>query len=311
MDKTTASESPEDKQAHVSNNPPIQHDEQQYLNAIRQILSDGARKQDRTGTGTYSKFGMQFRYSLSESTMPLLTTKRVYWRGVVEELLWFLRGSTNANELSARQVKIWDANGSRSFLDSVGLAHREQGDLGPIYGFQWRHFGASYSDMHADYDACGVDQVRQVIEQIRTDPDSRRMILSAWNPAALHEMALPPCHLLAQFYVAAGRLSCQMYQRSADMGLGVPFNIASYSLLTHMLAHVCGLEAGEFIHTLGDAHVYVNHVEPLRRQLERRPRAFPKLLIKRQLTNVDEFEASDFELVGYDPHPKIAMPFSA
>jgi dihydrofolate reductase/thymidylate synthase len=223
------------------------HEEEQYLGAIRRILDDGTTKSDRTGVGTRSLFGMTMRFSLRER-FPLLTTKKVFWKGVVEELLWFLAGRTDGNLLSAKGVKIWEGNGSRAYLDSIGLEHREVGDLGPVYGFQWRHFGAEYTDFKADYTGKGVDQLADVVRKIRAKPDDRRIILSAWNPADLDKMALPPCHLLAQFYVANGELSCQMYQRSADMGLGVPFNIASYSLLTCMLAQVCNLKPGEFVH---------------------------------------------------------------
>lgn len=280
------------------------------MDQVRFILEHGNRRQDRTGTGTISTFGTQSRYSLRNDTFPLLTTKRVFWRGVVEELLWFIRGSTNAKELQDKQVRIWDGNSSRQFLDGAGLNHHEEGDLGPIYGFQWRHFGAQYKDMHADYAGQGVDQLANVIHLIRTNPTDRRIIMSAWNPAALHEMALPPCHILAQFYVSDGELSCMMYQRSADMGLGVPFNIASYSLLTYMIAHITGLKPGEFIHTLGDAHIYSNHVDAVTKQLERLPRPFPKLFIKRQVADIDDFKSEDFELVDYNPYPPIKMEMS-
>jgi thymidylate synthase len=204
-------------------------------------------------------------------------------------------------------VRIWDGNSSRQFLDAAGLSHREEGDLGPVYGFQWRHFGAEYVDMHADYSGQGVDQLADVINKIRTRPDDRRIMLCAWNPADLDKMALPPCHCLVQFYVADGELSCQLYQRSADMGLGVPFNIASYALLTVMLAHVTGTQPGDFVHTLGDAHVYSNHVTPLREQLERAPRPFPTLAIRRRVENIEDFKFDDFVVSDYDPHPKIAM----
>ncbi|KAF4524549.1 hypothetical protein B566_EDAN002823 [Ephemera danica] len=284
------------------------HEEHQYLDQIRQIIQKGTRKEDRTGVGTLSIFGMQSRYSLKNGSFPLLTTKRVFWRGVIEELLWFIKGSTNARELSDKGVHIWDKNGSRAFLDALGLKDREEGDLGPVYGFQWRHFGAQYRGMHEDHATQGVDQLQQVIETLRTNPDDRRIIMSAWNPADLGAMALPPCHCLVQFYVAERRyLSCQMYQRSADMGLGVPFNIASYSLLTYMLAHITGLEPYEFIHTLGDAHVYLNHVKGLETQLERTPRTFPTLQISRQVSNIEDFKAQDFLLQNYSPHPKIDL----
>jgi len=282
-------------------------EEMQYLDAIRKIMARGNQKGDRTGTGTKSIFGMQMRYSLREDTMPLLTTKRVFWRGVAEELLWFIRGSTNAKLLAEKDVHIWDANGSREFLDNLGLTDREEGDLGPVYGFQWRHFGAEYTTMHADYEGQGVDQLQQVIDKIKTNPNDRRIIMSAWNPKDLPKMALPPCHALVQFYVADGELSCQLYQRSADMGLGVPFNIASYALLTHMIAHVTGLKPGDFVHTLGDAHVYLNHREPLEEQLKREPRPFPKLHFARTVESIEDFTYEDFVLKDYKPHPKIAM----
>ena len=209
--------------------------------------------------------------------------------------------------MAAQGIRIWDANGTKEFLEGRGLGHREEGDLGPVYGFQWRHFGAKYTDMHADYTGQGVDQLAQVIETIKTNPTSRRIIMSAWNPTDLGAMALPPCHTMCQFFVNDGELSCQLYQRSGDMGLGVPFNIASYALLTVMVAHVCDLRPGDFVHTLGDAHVYLNHIEPLQVQLEREPRAFPTLRIKRKVTSIDDFTFDDFELTGYNPHKKIEM----
>merc|ERR1719230_1836707 len=261
---------------------------------------------DRTGVGTKSVFGKSLRFDLRQS-FPLLTTKRVFWRGVLEELLWFVKGDTNGKNLSDRGGKIWDANGSRDFLDNRGLSHRGEGDLGPVYGFQWRHFGAKYVDMHTDYTGRGVDQLAECIRKIKEDPIDRRILLSAWNPADLHLMALPPCHMFCQFYVANGELSCLMYQRSADMGLGVPFNIASYSLLTLMMAQVCGLKAGEFVHTIGDAHVYSNHVEALQEQIKRTPRPFPLLKVNPEVKDIDGFKSSDFELIGYNPHGKIAM----
>ena len=284
----------------------VVHAEAQYLDLIREIIEEGNVKGDRTGTGTISKFGKQMRFDLRRN-FPLLTTKRVFWRGVAEELLWFVGGRTNAAELREKDIKIWDGNGSREYLDSVGLGHREVGDLGPVYGFQWRHFGAKYEDMHADYSGQGVDQLAEVIDKIKNNPNDRRILLTAWNPAALKEMALPPCHMFCQFYVANGELSCQMYQRSCDMGLGVPFNIASYSLLTCMIAQVCGLKPGDFVHCCGDTHVYSNHVEPLMRQLEVEPRPFPTLTINPEKMDIDAFEFSDFTITGYDPHPKIEM----
>ncbi|GHP04069.1 hypothetical protein PPROV_000282300 [Pycnococcus provasolii] len=282
------------------------HEEMQYLDLVREILDEGVLKGDRTGTGTLSVFGRQMRFNL-RSSFPLLTTKRVFWRGVAEELIWFVRGETNARKLQEKDIHIWDGNGSREYLDSVGLGHREEGDLGPVYGFQWRHFGAEYGSMHDDYTGCGVDQLAECLDKIRNKPEDRRIIMTAWNPAALREMALPPCHMFAQFYVADGELSCQMYQRSCDMGLGVPFNIASYALLTVLMAKVTGLKPGDFVHTLGDAHVYTNHVEPLKEQLKNEPRAFPQLIIKADKERIEDFNFEDFELVGYTPHKKIAM----
>lgn len=209
------------------------------------------------------------RFDLRNDVMPLLTTKRVFWRAVVEELLWFVRGSTDAKELQAKNVRIWDGNSTREFLDKSGFQDREEGDLGPVYGFQWRHFGAEYKACGDDYAGQGIDQLNDVITRIRNNPNDRRIIMCAWNAADLPKMALPPCHCLVQFYVADGELSCQLYQRSADMGLGVPFNIASYALLTYMIAHVTSLKTGDFVHTLGDAHVYLNHIEPLKEQVRR------------------------------------------
>ncbi|QQP49057.1 Thymidylate synthase [Caligus rogercresseyi] len=259
------------------------HDEYQYLNLISNILKNGNEKGDRTGTGTKSLFGAQMRFSLRNNTFPLLTTKKVFIRGIAEELFWFIRGSTNANELKEKNVRIWDGNSSRAYLDSMGFKEREEGDLGPVYGFQWRHFGAEYDTMHADYAGKGVDQLGKVIETIKSNPDDRRMVMCAWNARDLHLMALPPCHCLVQFYVANGELSCQMYQRSADMGLGVPFNIASYALLTIMMAH---------------------------EQLKREPRPFPTITLKRKVENIEDFKFDDFEIHGYDPHPKISMPMA-
>lgn len=284
------------------------HEEYQYLKHVDKIIKCGNKKSDRTGIGTLSLYGAQMRWSLRDNVVPLLTTKRVFWKGVVEELLWFIKGSTNAKDLHGKGIEIWDDNSSREYLDSLGFNDREEGDLGPIYGFQWRHFGAKYSDMHADYKNEGIDQLKNIINTLRTNPDDRRMVMSAWNPCDIPQMALPPCHCLVQFYVANGELSAQMYQRSADMGLGVPFNIASYSLLTHMIAHVTNLKPGEFIHTLGDSHVYLNHVEALNIQLGRSPRSFPKLQITRQqVAEIEDFQATDFILTGYTPHPKITM----
>lgn len=306
------------------------HEEFQYLDQIKHILTHGKTKQDRTGVGTKSVFGHQARYSLRNSktkfckilpikllkltsimylkdTLPLLTTKRVFIKAIIEELLWFIKGSTNAKELSQKGVKIWDGNSSREFLDKQGFNNREEGDLGPIYGFQWRHYGAEYKDMHTDYTGQGIDQLKEVIHKIKHTPNDRRIIMTAWNPLDLPKMALPPCHCFVQFYVTDGELSCMLYQRSADMGLGVPFNIASYAILTHMIAHVTGLQAAEFIHTIGDSHVYTNHIGALEEQLRREPRKFPVLNIKNNTDNIENFSYGDFEIVGYEPHPAIKM----
>jgi len=287
---------------------PINTEEMQYLDMCRDIIENGVSRGDRTGTGTLSKFGTQMKFSLRNGTLPLLTTKRTFWRGVAEELLWFIQGNTNANDLAAKDIHIWDGNGSREFLDSRGLQY-EEGDLGPVYGFQWRHFGAEYKDMHTDYSGKGIDQLASCIEKIKNNPEDRRIIMSAWNPADLDIMALPPCHMFCQFYVdtKSNELSCLMYQRSADMGLGVPFNIASYALLTHMIAQVTGRKPGDFVHTIGDAHVYLNHVDALKEQLERTPRPFPKLKINPEKRNIDDFVFGDFEVVGYNPYKSIKM----
>ncbi|XP_058807094.1 thymidylate synthase-like [Phymastichus coffea] len=287
-----------------------EHEEYQYLNLIKRIIEKGNVKTDRTGTGTRSIFGTQMRFSLRDGVFPLLTTKRVFWRGVVEELLWFIKGSTNAKELADKNVHIWDANSSRQFLDSCGFKDRDEGDLGPVYGFQWRHFGAKYIDMHTNYTGQGVDQLKDVIDKIKNKPDDRRMIMCAWNPVDIPIMALPPCHALVQFYVANGELSCQLYQRSADMGLGVPFNIASYSLMTYMIAHIANLKPGDFVHSMGDCHVYLNHIPALKEQITRTPKPFPNLKITRDVKDIDDFKSSDFELEGYKPHPKIEMPMA-
>ncbi|VVC91706.1 thymidylate synthase [Leptidea sinapis] len=283
------------------------HDEYQYLNLIKHIIEKGDSRVDRTGVGTLSVFGAMQRYSLKDKVLPLLTTKRVFVRGVIEELLWMISGCTNSKVLSNKGVHIWDANGSRQFLDNLGFKEREEGDLGPVYGFQWRHSGAKYIDCNTDYTGQGVDQLQNVINTLRTNPADRRILMCSWIPSDLGKMALPPCHCLAQFHVSSGRLSCLLYQRSADMGLGVPFNIASYALLTHMIAHITGLEAGEFIHTTGDTHVYLNHIEPLKIQLEREPRPFPTLEFSRNVESIDDFKYEDFIIKDYNPHPKINM----
>ena len=261
----------------------------QYLDLVQQILDEGVRKEDRTGTGTLSVFGHQMRYDLAAG-FPLVTTKKVHVRSVVAELLWFIRGDTNTAWLRDHGVTIWD-----EWADSAG-------DLGPIYGYQWRSWPTP-SGAH-------VDQLARVVEQIRLDPDSRRHVVSAWNVADLDAMALTPCHALFQFYVADGRLSCQLYQRSADVFLGVPFNIASYALLTHMVAQVTDLEVGDFVHTFGDAHLYVNHLDQAREQLARDPRPMPELWLDPAVRDLDAFAVDSVKVIGYDPHPAIRAPIA-
>ena len=260
---------------------------QQYLHLQRHVLERGTPKSDRTGTGTRSVFGYQMRFDLAAG-FPLLTTKKVHTRSIIHELLWFLRGETNIRYLRENKVSIWD-----EWAD-------EYGELGPVYGYQWRSWPAEGGRR--------IDQISQVIDQIRRSPDSRRLIVSAWNVADVERMALPPCHLLFQFYVADGRLSCQMYQRSADVFLGVPFNIASYSLLTLMVAQVTDLAPGEFIHTLGDAHLYNNHLEQAELQLSRQPLALPTLRINPAVRSIFDFQYEDFQVENYQPHPAIAAP---
>ncbi|CAI2182661.1 15429_t:CDS:2 [Funneliformis geosporum] len=292
------------------------HEEHQYLNLIRHIMEYGELKEDRTGTGTLSIFAPpQMRFSLRDNILPLLTTKRVFTRAVIEELLWFIKGDTNSKHLTEKGIHIWDGNGSREYLDKIGLSHRNEGDLGPVYGFQWRHFGAEYVTCDTDYTGKGVDQLQEVIDKIRNSPNDRRIILSAWNPADLKKMALPPCHMFCQFYVSSGlhhtrSLSCLLYQRSCDMGLGVPFNIASYAILTRMIAHVTGCSPGEFIHTMGDAHIYTDHIDALKIQIEREPKPFPHLEFKREINDIDDFKYSDFIITDYKPHAQIKMKMS-
>ena len=256
----------------------------QYLNLLEHVLEYGVEKSDRTGTGTISVFGYQMRFNL-ENGFPVMTTKKLHLRSIIHELLWFLKGSTNTQYLKENKVSIWDE-----------WAH-EGGELGPVYGYQWRSW--------PDYQGGHIDQIKQVIESIKANPDSRRHIVSAWNVGQIHEMALPPCHLMFQFYVANGRLSCQMYQRSADIFLGVPFNIASYSLLLIMVAQVTGLKPGYFIHTFGDAHIYLNHIDQVKLQLTREPYPLPKMIINPDKKNIDDFVFEDFQLVDYQSHPHI------
>jgi thymidylate synthase len=260
---------------------------QQYLDLMRHVRANGVRRQDRTGTGTLSVFGHQSRYDLRQG-FPLVTTKKLHLRSIIHELLWFIRGETNIKYLHDNKVTIWD-----EWADA-------NGNLGPVYGQQWRSWPAR--------DGSTIDQLADVIARIKKSPDSRRLMVTAWNPADVDKMALPPCHCLFQFYVVDGKLSCQLYQRSADIFLGVPFNIASYALLTHMIAHVCNLQVGDFVHTLGDAHLYLNHLEQADLQLSRQPRPLPKLVIARQVKAIEDFRYEDFLIEGYAPDGAIAAP---
>jgi len=259
----------------------------QYLDLLQHIVNKGAKKEDRTGTGTISVFGYQMRFDLNEG-FPLVTTKKCHMRSITHELLWFLKGDTNIKYLKENKVSIWD-----EWADA-------DGNLGPVYGHQWRSWPTA--------DGRHVDQIKNVIDQIKKNPDSRRLIVSAWNVGEIEKMALPPCHAFFQFYVADGKLSCQLYQRSADVFLGVPFNIASYALLTMMIAQVCDLKLGDFVHTFGDTHLYVNHLEQTTLQLNREPRSLPQMKINPNVKDIFDFKFEDFELVGYDPHPHIKAP---
>ncbi|NBX66275.1 MAG: thymidylate synthase [Proteobacteria bacterium] len=261
----------------------------QYHDLLQHVLDKGVKKEDRTGTGTYSVFGYQSRYDLSEG-FPMVTTKKLHLKSIVHELLWFLAGDTNIKYLKDNGVRIWD-----EWAD-------ENGNLGPVYGYQWRSWPAPNGE--------SIDQITNLVNMIKKNPDSRRLVVSAWNPALIEQMALPPCHCLFQFYVAEGKLSCQLYQRSADIFLGVPFNIASYSLLTLMIAQVCGLKPGEFVHTLGDAHLYSNHIEQAKEQLSRTPFKLPEMHLNPHVTNLFDFKFEDFELIGYEAHPSIKAPIA-
>ena len=284
----------------------------QYLDFLRHILDNGSKKDDRTGVGTISTFGYQMRFNLSEG-FPLLTTKKVYLRAIIHELLWFIKGETNIRPLVLENVKIWNDWPYKKYTESSEYKGETMeefiekikddpefakvwGELGPVYGHEWRHF---------DGQDCFIDQLAWVINEIKTNPNSRRLIVNSWQAAYVDRMALPPCHMAFQFYVSNGKLSCQLYQRSADAFLGVPFNIASYSLLTMMIAKICGLEPGEFVHTFGDCHIYSNHLEQINLQLSRDTRTLPTMIIHGDQKTIEDFKFEDFELVGYDPHPTI------
>ena len=284
-----------------------------YLNLVRQIIKNGTKGVGRNGT-TYTTVGAMLRFSLEDNKIPLLTTKKLAWGVCLKELLWFMNGDTNNKLLREKNVKIWNGNGTREFLDSRGLNYLREDDLGPVYGHQWRFWNAQYNKelgCLADYTDKGIDQLQNIIDEItkskETGESSRRMIMSSWNPEQLNEMALPPCHVLSQYHLVDNKLSCTLYQRSGDIGLGIPFNIASYSFLTHLLAKHCDLEAGEFVHFIGNAHIYDDHIEPLKIQLKNEPYEFPNLVINEKRENINDYKVEDFEVNNYNFHNIIKM----
>ena len=286
----------------------VYHEENQYINLIDDILNENTEFVGRNGN-TKAIFGSAMHFSLQENSVPFLTSKKLAWKTCLKELLWFISGNTSNKTLKEQNVHIWDANGSREFLDSRNLINREVDDLGPIYGFQWRHFNAEYDNANTNYDKKGIDQLQEIIDNLKNENTrySRRLILTAWNPCQLNEMALPPCHILCQFNVINNKLSCALYQRSGDVGLGVPFNIASYSLLTYLMAHHCNLEVGEFIYYLGNSHIYEGHVESLKEQLNNSLYKFPKLNIKNKYENINDYKFEDFEIIDYKCNESIKM----
>lgn len=293
------------------------HPEHQYLRLIKQILQDGEIKKGRNGF-TKSIFGAHMEFDLRYNTLPLLTTKKVAWKTCLRELLWFVNGYTDNRLLQQQKVNIWNGNASREFLDSRGLHHLRENDLGPVYGHQWRYFNAEYKDCDTNYTNKGVDQLQNIIDILQgkttsnEDKYSRRLVISAWNPCQLNQMALPPCHVLFQFYVnQKDELSCSLYQRSGDVGLGIPFNIASYSFLTHLIANHCGLKAGKFVHFIGDAHIYDDHFDALTEQVERKPYEFPKLYIVQTHTNINDYNERSFLVKDYKFHDKLEMEMRA
>ena len=271
-----------------------------YLSLIQDILYNGDYRMDRTGTGTFATFGNVMRFSLRNGRLPTITTKRMFLKGIVGELIWFIKGCTDADQLSQRGIKIWDANSSKENLQKLGI-DRADGDCGPIYGHQWRHWGAPYETAWDNYHGKGIDQLQMVIDKIRSNPYDRRLVVSAWNPSDIPAMALPPCHMMFQFFVAKGELSCMMVQRSADVGLGVPFNITSYCLLTHAIAHICGLKGGEFVHVMGDTHIYTNHVETLLNQLQNPFRCFPTVRFSESVKEIDDLDIEHIFIENYLP----------
>ena len=289
------------------------HDENQYLKLVSDVLTEGVMEDGRNGK-VLTVFGSAMHFSLKDNTIPLLTTKKLAWKTCLRELLWFIRGQTSNEVLKKQNVHIWDGNASREFLDSRGLTNLKENDLGPIYGHQWRHFNAKYSDCNTDYKEQGFDQLDYIIKCLKDtkERNSRRLVMSAWNPCQLDEMALPPCHILCQFNVTDGnKLSCSLYQRSCDLGLGVGFNIASYSFLTHLIAHHCNLEVLDFYYYLGNCHIYEQHIEPLREQIIREPYKFPKIVIKNKYEDIISYNVDDFEILDYEFHPLIKMEMIA
>lgn len=292
--------------------------EQEYLNLVKECIDHGDFRLDRTNIGTYSLFGPQLTFNLQGGIIPLLTTKKIAYKVILKELLWFIKGSTNVKDLNSIGVFIWNANGSRKFLDSQGFYGRLEGDLGPIYGFQWRHAGAKYIDCNTDYTGQGIDQLKETIEKLKTDPSNRRIIMNSWNVSQISEMALPPCHCMVQFFVREKKyLDCKLFQRSADLGLGVPFNIASYSFLIYVLSKWCNLTPGKLIHSFGDVHVYSTHINSLKVQLTRKPKQFPTIKFMggytlQDLDNQTIEECCDkwcdsFKIINYNYYPTIKM----
>jgi thymidylate synthase len=289
------------------------HEETQYLKLLTKVLDKGTWEDGRNGK-VKSIFGEMFRFSLTNNTIPILTTKRTAWKTCLKELLWFIKGHTDNKLLKDQNVHIWDENTTREFLDSRGLHEYSRDIAGPIYGYQWRHYNANYDCVNATNKEDGIDQLQQIIDALKdpTQRNSRRLVMTAWNPCQLEEMCLPPCHVLCQFNVHNGnKLSCSLYQRSADLCLGVPFNIASYSFLTHLIAKHCGLEAYEFIHFIGNVHIYEDHIEPIQQQINRVPNEFPKVLIKNVKENIEDYNVDDFEIHDYNSHESIKMKMIA
>ena len=294
---------------HIKYRNNTKHDENQYLNLINDILKENDEFIGRNGK-TLAVFGSAMHFSLENNIIPFLTTKKLAWKTCLKELLWFIKGQTSNNILNNQKVNIWNGNSTREYLDSRGLNHYKENDLGPIYGFQWRHFNAEYNDCDTDYSNKGIDQLASIIEQLKNPEtrNSRRLIMTAWNPCQLNEMALPPCHILCQFNVSKNnKLSCSLYQRSGDVGLGVPFNIASYSFLTHLIAHHTGLIAHEFVYYLGNAHIYDDHIEGLKTQIERQPYTFPKLTITNNYDSIEDYTINDFNIENYQFHENINL----